>query len=268
MAKMNKENVMKAIITLVKNIKKEGNLNENLEAEFDFLYEEYEADKKNVTMEDLKHFVGQLKKEGYDLNTGVKSEVKENKNKKEVEEDMINLPEHKGNKSKNGKTIVKKETKAKNKVKNKNKVKSEPKREVLLQMTEIEEDFKMKPFPKTLKTELGNLKLRDDIETMEELAEIVESGEAEILFVPCWTAELLETYEYDPYEILEEDEIPEVFPNDVDLMAITFCTERVAYAVSQYTDVNTTFPATGFEPDENGLRNNGFLNYQIYELAD
>ena len=115
MAKMNKENVMKAIITLVKNIKKEGNLNENLEAEFDFLHEEYEADKKNVTMEDLKHFVGQLKKAGYDLNTGVKSEVKENKNKnkKEVEEDMINLPEQKGNKSKNGKTVVKKETKVK-----------------------------------------------------------------------------------------------------------------------------------------------------------
>ena len=266
MAKMNKENVMKAIITLVEDIKKKGNLNENLEAEFDFLYEEYEADKKNVTMEDLKHFVGQLKKEGYDLNTGVKSEVKENKNEKEVE-DMINLPEQKGHKSKKGKTtVVKKETKKK--VKNKNKVKDEPKKEVLLQMTEIEEDFKMKPFPKTLKTELGNLKLRDDIETMEELAEIVESGEAEILFVPCWTAELLEAYDYDPYEILEEDEIPEVFPNDVDLMAITFCTERVAYAVSQYTDVNTTFPSTGFEPDENGLRNNGFLNYQIYELAD
>ena len=28
MAKMNKENVMKAIVNLVKNIKKEGNLNE------------------------------------------------------------------------------------------------------------------------------------------------------------------------------------------------------------------------------------------------
>ena len=259
MARKSKKNIVSMIKELVAN----NNISENAKMEYDFLIEEFEVNPKEVTMEDLEHFLDTLKKEGLSLEDKAPEkeeevtvpENKENENKGEDEEMKATLNNKKANKN-----IKKKE--------NSTKTVKKPAKNPVLKMTEIEEGFEFKPFPKTLNIpELGKAKLRTDIKTLGDLAELIEQG-ANIVIANVWTKPMLATYEYDPMGILDDADEFDEFPNDLDLLQPTFCTERVMYAVSLYTEVHTTYPSVGFEQDEDHLRNNGFLNYQVYEIAE
>lgn len=241
-----------------------------IQAEWDFLYEEYSDNPKNVTKEDLDSIISKLKRDGLLKSSEAQKEESAQEPKKIKVVEKENKEEKKGEDEEMAKlnqTTKTKNTGKKNnkKVENQTKKVTKPK---MLKMTEVEEAFEFKPFPKTLKTDLGTLNLVTDINSMEDLASAIEE-DREIVIANVWVPDMLKTYDYDPMGILDEEEAETLeedgFPNDLDLLQVTFSTEKVTYAVSLYTEVHTTFVPEGFEPDENGLRNNGFVNFQLYE---
>lgn len=258
-AKMTKAQVVE---TIKKVMETANDVSVNLQAEWDFLYEEYQANPKNVTKEDLQSMIDKLKRDGL-----IPTIVKETKSKKE--EKAAEVVEPKKEEKKEDEEVAKTKKGSKNaknsKAENSTKKVQKPK---MLKMTEVEEAYEFKPFPKTLKTDLGTLNLVTDINTMEDLAEALEQ-DREIIIANVWVNDMLKTYDYDPMGILDEEEAQTLeedgFPNDLDLLHITFSTKKVTYAVSLYTEVHTTYVADGFVADENNLRNNGFVNFQLYE---
>ena len=295
---MKKSEAMEIIIKVVENNR--GKVNENIQAEYDFLLEEYEANPKNVTAEDLKSLMNKLVKEGLvktktdnqeeakpKAETTAKGKTtkttktqKETKKEEKVVEPKVDEPKKEGDENNmikantkgTAKNSTPKNTKGTTAKKGNKKAENSTKKVApkTVKMTNVEEEYEFKGFPKTLKSELGNLKLATDIKTMEDLSNAVDE-EREIVIANAWVVDMLKTYEYDPMGILDEEEREKLeedgFANDLDLLQITFCTEKVAYAVSLYTEVHTTYVPEGFEVDENGLRNNGFINYQVYEIT-
>lgn len=275
--KMTKSQAME----MFKNVISKNEVSEKIQAEYDFLVDEFESNPANVTKEDITTFLNRLTKEGY-INEKVvdkesekiKEVKKEEVKKEEVKEEEKPQIKNEGEDEEMARAVlnpvipvVAPTTKKKGKKKAENSTKKIAKKETLLTMTHVEEGYKFKPFPKTMKTELGNLKLRTDINSLDEMAEAFAEG-TPLMLANVWVKDMLSIYDYDPMGLLEneEEELTE-FPNDLDLLQPTFCNEKVMYGVSLYTDVHTTYLADGFEQDDNGLRNNGFVNYQVYEIV-
>lgn len=259
---MKKADAMALIVKTMNGLaEKKINIKDEVQAEYDFLLEEYQREPKDITGEDIQHFLEVLLTQGLlspsevQKGTQVEHRNKSNKKKEEVKEEMSNK-----------KVIKGKETSTTKKGGVKTQKATTPKKEDKKRIEMKTMEMFLEAFPEEIEhPDYGTLTLRNDITSLKDMADAIQNEE-NLVIVNYWHPRMLRMFDYDPVGILE-DETPDKFEMNLDVLQPTYCSENVLYAISMYTEVNTTYTPDGFEPDENNLRYNGFINYQVYEMA-
>lgn len=255
---MSKLSKSKAIEIIQKAIEEpKAKVTEEILAEYSFLIDEYTTNPKEVNREDIAHMLDVLvkaklltKEDFNSSTTTIENKAKKNsKLKDEVKEDMKKIEK---------KTSTKGNTK-----------KDTTKKTGTKQIEMKTMSMFLEAFPEELDLkDVGHLVVRNDIDTFLAMSKAVEEGEDNLVLVNYWHPRMLKMFDYDPMGILDDEEVPETFEKNLDVLQPTYCSENVMYAVSLYTEVNTTYTPDGFEPDDNNLRYNGFINYQVYQIVE
>lgn len=117
-------------------------------------------------------------------------------------------------------------------------------------------------FPLSLKdSDLGDMKVADDIKTMDDLLKCMENGER-IVFAMLWTKKQLRQFNYLAPEGIK---VPSQFPEDLDICNCIYIAEgrEVAYCVSSYTEAVYTVLPKDLEVID-GCRYTSGCEFEIY----
>ena len=261
------------IIEGLKNLGERVQLNVETQSVVDYTLDAYEENDRNVTMDDLKEVLATIK-ESTGLSdseiilgkstTAPKSEGKAKlPNKKEAENSV---------KEGTTKPVVVPKNKNKSEGSPVEEVKPEEKKETKKASTskvqKPHEEY-LASFPETLVSESlkGTLKLRKDLETIQDVADAWAKNE-DIVIATYWTKKLLKQYAqgYDPMNI--NPNRPKSFEHDLDLIEVTFANNLVVTGCSLYSYVPQIILPDEFEQDENGMRYANGCEFQVYEIIE
>jgi hypothetical protein len=112
---------------------------------------------------------------------------------------------------------------------------------------------------------IGEVTVNTELETIEEVQEARENGK-DLIFATLWTKTHLKKYDYDRIGLGAD--VSDGFPNDLDLLAPVFISEKIAYAVSLYTDMVFYFKPNSFEVDEHGARVTSGMEWILLESVE
>jgi hypothetical protein len=112
---------------------------------------------------------------------------------------------------------------------------------------------------------IGEVTVNTELETIEEVQEARENGK-DLIFATLWTKTHLKKYDYDRIGLGAD--VSDGFPNDLDLSAPIFISEKIAYAVSLYTDMVFYFKPNSFEVDEHGARVTSGMEWILLESVE
>lgn len=219
-----------------------SSLDNNVKAELEYLFEEYATNPKEVTKEDLDVAIKSMAKQGVPFPELTKKAPAT----KEVTVEHSRKTPTKAVEKVEAKTQVKATTK-------------KPSKKYELHRTEILAEF---PQTITVNEELGEMTRCDDIQNLGDLAKAIEDNR-NIYILTFWSKRALRQFNYDALWVQEND-ITE-FPMDLDVSHIVYSTDKIAYAVSLYTEVMTPIMKRGFEADEDYVRYTDGTAFQIYE---
>lgn len=275
---------------IIEGLKKIGGFieaNAEIQAEIDFVVDEFAENDRNVTMEDLKPIIASvesLTKKGFvqlvqeaDGQQAVETEkIEEVKKEKKV------LPKKNTEKAEtSSKKIinVKKqeatnpEEKEVNKVdKKQEEVKEEEKtaKKVSATKKKAAEEELVEKLPQLLKsTSLkADLVARPDLKTIQDIAKAYADG-TDFVIATYWTRRHLKQFanSYDPMNI--NPNRPTAFEHDLDLIEVTYANDLVVTGVSLYSSVPQIFLPINFDRDEEyGLRFANGVEFEIYEVVE
>lgn len=275
---------------IIEGLKKIGGFieaNAEIQAEIDFVVDEFAENDRNVTMEDLKPIIASvesLTKKGFvqlvqeaDGQQAVEIEKEE-----EVKKEKKVLPKKNTEKAEtSSKKIinVKKqeatnpEEKEVNKVDEKQEeVKEEEKtaKKVSATKKKVAEEELVEKLPQLLKsTSLkADLVARPDLKTIQDIAKAYADG-TDFVIATYWTRRHLKQFanSYDPMNI--NPNRPTAFEHDLDLIEVTYANDLVVTGVSLYSSVPQIFLPINFDRDEEyGLRFANGVEFEIYEVVE
>lgn len=273
---------------IVEGLKKIGGFisaNAEIQAEIDFVVEEFAENDRNVTMEDLKPIIASVESftkkgfvqlvqeaDGQQTVDTVKEEIKP----EEVKKEKKVLPKKSTEKAETSKKIINvKKTEATNpeeKEVNKSEEKEEVKEEKKVAPTkkkQKEEDL-VERLPQLLKSESlkADLVARPDLKTIQDIAKAFAEG-TDFVIATYWTRRHLKQFasSYDPLNI--NPDRPKAFEHDLDLIEVTYANDLVVTGVSLYSSVPNVFLPINFDRDEEfGLRFANGVEFEIYEVVE
>lgn len=252
-----------------------------------YAVDNYRKDARNVTSSELSEIIEDLKEEtGYSLSELMKQleEAKEGLDEEalvddgEVQEQVVidlnkvktdkaKLPEKKSAKVENSdkKTL---KPKAKEEVVAEEPKAEQPKKETKklpIGQSDVLESFPEEFYSESLK---GTLKLRNDIENIEQFAEAINDKQEDLVIVTFWTKKLLKQYasSYDPYNI-NPSRVKE-FPDNLDVIEVTHASNLVVTGISIYSNVPQVILPGDFELFDNNIRYANGCELQIYEVIE
>ena len=270
MAKVTKSQIIEGL----KNLGDRVQLNVETQSVIDYTLDAYEENDRNVTMDDLKEVLATVKE-----STGLSdSEIILGKSTTDTpkSEGKAKLPSKKEaeNSVKEGTTKPVVVPKNKNKSEGspveeeKSEEKKETKKATTSKVQKPHEEY-LASFPETLVSESlkGTLKLRKDLETIQDVADAWANNE-DIVIATYWTKKLLKQYAqgYDPMNI--NPNRPKSFEHDLDLIEVTFANNLVVTGCSLYSYVPQIILPDEFEQDENGMRYANGCEFQVYEIIE
>lgn len=270
--------------------------NAEIQAEIDFVVDEFAENDRNVTMEDLKPIIASVENftkkgfvqlvqeaDGQQTVDIVKDEVKPEEDKKEKKKV---LPKKNTEKAETSKKIIniKKTEEANNpdkeEVNKGEEIKEVAKKEV--KKEEVKETKKAPTSKKAKEEELvellpqiinskslkADLVARPDLKTIKDIAKAFAEG-TDFVIATYWTRRHLKQFasSYDPMNI--NPNRPTAFENDLDLIEVTYANDLVVTGVSLYSSVPQIFLPINFDRDEEyGLRFANGVEFEIYEVVE
>lgn len=270
---------------IIEGLKKIGGFieaNAEIQAEIDFVVEEYAENDRNVTMDDLKPIVANVEsftKKGFvQLLAEAEAKPEEKKakvlpkkstDKAETSKKTINIKKKEANnpekeevnKGEEIQEVVKEEAK-------KEEVKKEKK--PLVAKKEKQEEELAEVLPQIIKSKSlkADLIARPDLKTIQDIAKAFAEG-TDFVIATYWTRRHLKQFasSYDPMNI--NPNRPTAFENDLDLIEVTYANDLVVTGVSLYSFVPQIFLPINFERDvESGLRFANGVEFEVYEVIE
>ena len=270
---------------IIEGLKKIGGFieaNAEIQAEIDFVVEEYAENDRNVTMEDLKPIVANVEsftKKGFvQLLAEAETKPEEKKakvlpkkstDKAETSKKIINVKKPEANnpekeevnKGEEIQEVVKEEAK-------KEEVKKE-KKPLVAKKDKQEEDL-AEVLPQIIKSKSlkADLIARPDLKTIQDIAKAFAEG-TDFVIATYWTRRHLKQFasSYDPMNI--NPNRPTAFENDLDLIEVTYANDLVVTGVSLYSFVPQIFLPINFERDvDSGLRFANGVEFEVYEVVE
>ena len=270
---------------IIEGLKKIGGFieaNAEIQAEIDFVVEEYAENDRNVTMDDLKPIVANVEsftKKGFvQLLAEAEAKPEEKKakvlpkkstDKAETSKKTINIKKKEANnpekeevnKGEEIQEVVKEEAK-------KEEVKKE-KKPLVAKKDKQEEDL-AEVLPQIIKSKSlkADLIARPDLKTIQDIAKAFAEG-TDFVIATYWTRRHLKQFasSYDPMNI--NPNRPTAFENDLDLIEVTYANDLVVTGVSLYSFVPQIFLPINFERDvESGLRFANGVEFEVYEVIE
>lgn len=269
---------------IIEGLKKIGGIieaNAEIQAEIDYVVEEFIENDRNITMGDLKPVVKNVEnftKKGF-MQLLAEAEGKPmNIDNKEVQhkEKKTLVPINKEEKVENStKKIIapKKEDKKGEVIKED---KKEDKKEVAPKETKKNDNKVVAnskelavSFPPTIESESlkATLVARPDLKTISDVAKSF-NDEVDFVIATYWTKRHLKQFaeSYDPMNI--NPGRPKQFENDLDLIEVTFANDLVVTGCSLYSYVPQILLPKDFEIDpENNLRYANGVEFEVYEVV-
>ena len=127
------------------------------------------------------------------------------------------------------------------------------------------ESFPEEIYSETLK---ATLKLRNDIENIEQLAEAFNVRQEDLVLTTFWTKKLLKQYAsgYDPFNV--NPSRPTEFPDNLDVIELTHVSNLVATGISIYSNVPQIILPNDLLIHEGNIRYANGCELQIYEVIE
>lgn len=268
--------------------------NAEIQAEIDFVVDEFAENNRNVTMEELKPLVESVEKftnkgfvqliaeaEGQvqqELTPEVKPEGKKPKvlpkkstDKAETSKKIINTKKQEPNNPEEKEVNKGEEIKEVTKEEVKEEVKEQkPTTKKTLAKKEKKEEETVELLPQLInsKSLKADLVARPDLKTIQDIAKAFAEG-TDFVIATYWTRRHLKQFasSYDPMNI--NPNRPTAFENDLDLIEVTYANDLVVTGVSLYSFVPQIFLPINFDRDEEyGLRFANGVEFEVYEVVE
>lgn len=255
-----------------------GNLSAfaEVQADVNFILEDYKANSRNVTMEDLKDSMSKIEKATKKTFSQL---VAEAEGQQEIVPNNVKpLPIKKEEKVENSKKILTpkapKEEKVEEIKEDSKKVEEhkeeKPKADNKKATTVYtDKDGVVSKFAQTFKSKSlkADLVARPDLKSIEDIAKAY-SEDTDFVIATYWTKRQLKQYadSYDPMGINPNK--PTAFENDLDLIEVTYANDLVVTGCSLYSFVPQIFMPKDFaiDPDTNLRFANG-VEFEVYEIV-
>lgn len=255
-----------------------------IQAEIDYVVDEFAENDRNVTMEDLKPIIANVEKatsKGF-VQLLAEAEEKPMEQPKEEKKAKV-LPKKSTEKAETSKKIVgakanKPDEKEENKGEVIKEVKEEEKKEVVKKetpkktpvATKKQEEELVEVLPQLIKSDSlkADLVARPDLKTIKDIAKAYSEG-TDFVIATYWTRRHLKQFasSYDPMNI--NPGRPTAFENDLDLIEVTYANDLVVTGVSLYSSVPQIFLPINFDRDEEyGLRFANGVEFEVYEVVE
>lgn len=253
--------------------------NAEIQAEIDFVVDEYAENDRNVTMEDLKPIIASVEsftKKGF-VQLIAEAEEKPEEKKSEEKKAKV-LPKKSTDKAETSKKVLPKKQEANNPEEKEVNKSEEVQEEVKEEKTTAkkpttkkkQEEELAEKLPQLLKSDSlkADLVARPDLKTIQDIAKAYADG-TDFVIATYWTRRHLKQFanSYDPLNI--NPNRPTAFEHDLDLIEVTYANDLVVTGVSLYSSVPNVFLPINFDRDEEyGLRFANGVEFEIYEVVE